>query len=135
MTTFQLNRIDPFEVTRNLYFESMHSHREYCVFDDADILGHDQFHFLQAGYQYNCKLGIFGDIDEAGEAYTVSGYEQIGHMHLVRVTNSVGDVFYFNEFDDASVGSKVHLLARRFDLLAVGDIINDRSLEGILAAD
>ena len=56
---------------------------------------------------------------------------KIANMQLVRVRNNSGDIFYIPDSLENGVQSSVRINIRRYDLLAVGEIINDRSLEGI----
>lgn len=56
---------------------------------------------------------------------------KIANMQLVRVRNNSGDIFYIPDSLENEVQSSVSINIRRYDLLAVGEIINDRSLEGI----
>lgn len=112
-----------------IYFlESESSHIEYTVFDDSDIIGNDQFAFLKAGHKYDCKVGIFGDIDPLGDEFTVLGQEKIGLMNLTKITNATGDIFFFGTGDKLPAGQQMHVKIRRYDLLSVDGIINDRSL-------
>lgn len=57
--------------------------------------------------------------------------EKITNMQLVRVRNNSGDIFYIPDSLENGVQSSVRINIRRYDLLAVGEIINDRSLEEI----
>lgn len=56
---------------------------------------------------------------------------KIANMQLVRIRNNSGDIFYIPDSLENEVQSSVRINIRRYDLLAVGEIINDRSLEGI----
>lgn len=56
---------------------------------------------------------------------------KIANMQLVRVRNNSGDIFYIPDSLENRAQSSVSINIRRYDLLAVGEIINDRSLKGI----
>ena len=57
--------------------------------------------------------------------------EKIANMKLVSVRNNSGDIFYIPDSLENVMQSSVKINIRRYDLLAVGEIINDRSLERI----
>lgn len=125
---YKVINIKNYEFTRDIILESTSSKQEYTTFDDSDLIGTDQFSFIHVQGIYNCKLGILGDISLQGEQYSVLSREQIGKMSLVKVSNSYGDYFYFPDDPQIEVGNKILLDVKRYDLLSVDDVINDRTL-------
>lgn len=128
---YRVNEIISYAVTRDLVLRSELTDKEYVVFDDSDVLGKKQFSFLKIGDTYQCKIGIFGEVDSNGSEFEVLNKEKIANMKLVRVKNNSGDIFYIPDSPENVMQSSVKINIRRYDLLAVGEIINDRSLEGI----
>lgn len=124
----KVNKITEYQVTRDVFFESEKTHTVYKVFDDSDILGDDQFSFLEIGNKYDCKIGIFGELDSLGLPFVVLDREKIGTMDTLKIKNKVGDIFYCMYEKDLVENSEIHLNVRRYDLLSVGDIINDRNI-------
>ncbi len=49
-------------------------------------------------------------------------------MNLFRVANSDGDNFYLPATTDVKIGSQIKLIVKRYDLLSVNNVINDRAL-------
>lgn len=120
--------IKNYEFTRDIIVESIESKQTYVAFDDSDLIGNDQFSFVQVQKIYNCKLGIMGNIDSSGETYTILSREHIGKMNLLKVSNSCGDYFYFPANSKVEIGDNIKLIVKRYDLLAVNNVINDRTL-------
>ncbi len=108
--------IKNYEVTRDVVLESASSKQKYTAFDDSDLIGEDQFSFIQVQGMYNCKLGILGDISLQGEQYSTLSREQIGRMNLVKVSNSYGDYFYFPDDPQIEIGKNILLDVKRYDL-------------------
>lgn len=125
---YRVINIKNYEFTRDVIVESVTSKQEYIVFDDADLIGNNQFSFIRIQGIYDCKLGILGDIDSQGEQYSVLSKAEIGKMNLAKVSNSHGDYFYFPDDPVIEVGGKISLDVKRYDLLSVNDVINDRTL-------
>ena len=125
---YKVINIENYEVTRDIILESTFSKHRYTAFDDSDLIGTDQFSFIRAQEMYNCKLGILGDISSQGEQYSVLSREQIGKINLVKFSNSYGDYFYFPEDPQIEIGKNILLDVKRYDLLAVDEMINDRTL-------
>ena len=49
-------------------------------------------------------------------------------MNLLNVSNLDGDKFYFPATTDIKIGSQIKLNIKRYDLLSIDNIINDRML-------
>lgn len=125
---YKVVAIKDYEFTRDITVESQKSKQKYTAFDDSDLIGTDQFSFARKQGVYDCKLGILGKVSSAGEPFTVLSRERVGKMNLLKVSNSAGDNFYFPAPADVKVGSQIKLNVERYDLLAVNDVINDRTL-------
>ncbi|KRM19801.1 hypothetical protein FC40_GL001320 [Ligilactobacillus hayakitensis DSM 18933 = JCM 14209] len=129
---YKLKEIKNYQVTRDLIFESENTGITYTVFDDADITGTNQFSFVRKGKKYHCKFKIFGEINQNGEKFTVEGKrENIGHMKVNKLRNKDGDEFYFHLSEDYN-SKTVKIDVRRLDLIAVNDVIHDRSIEAFV---
>ena len=128
---YRVREIEQFDVTRNLVLQSLNSGREYLVFDDSDILGDNQFSFMKRDGEYECSIGIFGELAPTGEEFRVTGHATIGHMKLIQLQSGMGDRFYLPQSQEAAKSRTIHVTVLRYDLLAVAGEINDRSIEGI----
>ena len=53
---------------------------------------------------------------------------KIHKMNLLKVSNLDGDKFYFPATTDIKIGSQIKLNIKRYDLLSIDNIINDRML-------
>ena len=49
-------------------------------------------------------------------------------MNLLKVSNLDGDKFYFPATPDVKIGGQIKLNVKRYDLLSIDNIINDRML-------
>ena len=77
---------------------------------------------------YDCKLGILGEVNSSGETFDVLSRKKIGKMNLLKVSNLDGDNFYFLATTDMKIGSQIKLNVKRYDLLSVNNIVNNRTL-------
>lgn len=125
---YKVIAIKNYEFTRDIIVESQKSKEQYTVFDDSDLVGTDQFSFARKQEIYDCKLGILGEVSPAGESFNVLSWELVGKMNLLKVSNLAGDNFYFPAPADVKAGSQIKLNVERYDLLAVNDVINDKTL-------
>lgn len=130
---YKLNKIINYEVTRDLILESEESKQEYKVFDDSDILGNNKFDFLEVGKKYQCKINIFGDISDSnnGTKFLVLGKEKVGNRYFEKIANEMGDVFFVPICDFSKTDSIIYVNIRRYDLLAVNNIIYDKSFKKV----
>lgn len=120
--------IKNYEFTRDIVVESQMSKQRYTVFDDSDLVGNDQFSFVREQEIYDCKLGILGEVTPSGETFNVLSKEKIGKMNLLKISNSDGDNFYLPATTNLKIGSQIKLSVKRYDLLSVNNVINDRTL-------
>ena len=49
-------------------------------------------------------------------------------MNLLKISNSDGDNFYLSAATNLKIGSQIKLSIKRYDLLSVNNVINDRTL-------
>ena len=122
---FKLMEIKEDFVTRNLIFKSEISGKCYDVFDDSMLIGDDQFDFLKEHNNYDCKFSILGDLSHKGELFECCGTEKIGKKSFIKVKNNNNDYFYFFTSENI-LSDRIRINVLRYDLLAVGKIINDR---------
>lgn len=125
---YKVVAIRNYEFTRDIIVESQNSKQQYTAFDDSDLIGNDQFFFVKEQEIYDCKLGILGEANLSGETFDVLSKETVGKMNLLKVSNSDGDNFYLPATADIKIGSQIKLNVKRYDLLSVNNIINDRTL-------
>lgn len=125
---YKVVAIKNYEFTRDIIVESQNSKQQYTAFDDSDLIGNDQFSFVKEQEIYDCKLGILGEANPSGETFDVLSKEKVGKMNLLKVSNSDGDNFYLPATEDIKIGSQIKLNVKRYDLLSVNNIINDRTL-------
>lgn len=125
---YKVIAIKTYEFTRDIIVESQKSKQQYTAFDDSDLIGNDQFSFVKEQKIYDCKLGILGEVNPLGETFNILSSEQVGKMNLLRVSNSDGDNFYLPATTDVKIGSQITLNVKRYDLLSVNNVINDRTL-------
>ncbi|MEO5284043.1 hypothetical protein [Limosilactobacillus allomucosae] len=125
---YKVITIKNYEFTRDIIVESQNSKQQYTAFDDSDLIGNDQFSFVKEQEVCDCKLGILGEVNPSGETFDVLSKEKIGKMNLLKVLNSDGDNFYLPATADIKIGSQIKLNVKRYDLLSVNNIINDRTL-------
>lgn len=126
---FYLKEIIKYGVTRDLLLESTESKKVYTVFDDSDLMPDNVFDFLKVGNVYDCKIGILADVDENGTPFKVISREKIGKMKVMKIQNEVGDLFYIWDLKSVKTSTTVFIKVIRYDLLAVGNIIHDRTIE------
>lgn len=125
---YKVIAIKKYEFTRDIIVESQKSKQQYTVFDDSDLIGNDQFSFVKDQVVYDCKIGILGEADPSGEVFNVLSREQVGKMDLLKVSSSDGDNFYLPNTTDVKIGSQIKLSVKRYDLLSVNNVINDRTV-------
>lgn len=125
---YKVVAIKDYEFTRDITVESQKSKQQYTAFDDSDLIGTDQFSFVKEQELYDCKLGILGKVSSSGEPFNVLLRELVGKMNLLKVSNSAGDNFYLPATPGIEIGNQIKLSVERYDLLAVNDVINDRTL-------
>ena len=125
---YKVITIKNYEFTRDIIVESQKSKQQYIVFDDSDLVGNDQFSFVREQEIYDCKLGILGEVTSSGKTFNVLSKEKIGKMNLLKISNSDGDNFYLSAATNLKIGSQIKLSIKRYDLLSVNNVINDRTL-------
>lgn len=125
---YKVVAIRNYEFTRDIIVESQNSKQQYKAFDDSDLIGNDQFSFVKEKEIYDCKLGILGETNPSGEIFDVLSREKVGKMNLLKVSNLDGDNFYLSATTDVKIGSQIKLNVKRYDLLSVNDIVNNRTL-------
>lgn len=125
---YKVIAIKEYEFTRDIIVESQKSKQQYTVFDDSDLIGNDQFSFMKEQEIYDCKIGILYEENHSGKNFYVLSREKVGKMNLFRVSNSDGDNFYLPATTDVKIGSQINLIVKRYDLLSVNNVINDRVL-------
>lgn len=125
---YKVITIKNYEFTRDIIVESKKSKQQYIVFDDSDLVGNDQFSFVREQEIYDCKLGILGEVTPSGKTFNVLSKEKIGKMNLLKISNSDGDNFYLSAATNLKIGSQIKLSIKRYDLLSVNNVINDRTL-------
>ncbi|MGM9905813.1 hypothetical protein [Lactobacillus sp.] len=125
---YKVIAIKEYEFTRDIIVESQKSKQQYTVFDDSDLIGNDQFSFVKEQEIYDCKIGILYEENHSGKTFYVLSREKVGKMNLFRVSNSDGDNFYLPATTDVKIGSQINLIVKRYDLLSVNNVINDRVL-------
>ncbi len=125
---YKVIAIKKYEFTRDIIVESQESKQQYTVFDDSDLIGNDQFSFMKEQEIYDCKIGILYEVNRSGEKFYVLSREKVGKMNLFKVSNSDGDNFYLPATTDVKIGSQINLIVKRYDLLSVNNVINDRTL-------
>ena len=125
---YKVIAIKEYEFTRDIIVESQKSKQQYTVFDDSDLIGNDQFSFVKEQEIYDCKIGILYEVNRSGKIFYVLSQEKVGKMNLFKVSNSDGDNFYLPSTTDVKIGSQINLIVKRYDLLSVNNVINDRTL-------
>ena len=125
---YKVIAIKEYEFTRDIIVESQKSKQQYTVFDDSDLIGNDQFSFVKEQEIYDCKIGILYEVNRSGKIFYVLSREKVGKMNLFKVSNSDGDNFYLLATTDIKIGSQIKLIVKRYDLLSVNNVINDRAL-------
>ena len=125
---YKVIAIKEYEFTRDIIAESQKSKQQYTVFDDSDLIGNDQFSFVKEQEIYDCKIGILYEVNRSGKIFYVLSREKVGKMNLFKVSNSDGDNFYLPATTDVKIGSQINLIVKRYDLLSVNNVINDRTL-------
>ncbi|MCI5943058.1 MAG: hypothetical protein MRZ40_10885 [Ligilactobacillus animalis] len=125
---YKVVAIRNYEFTRDIIVESQNSKQQYIAFDDAVLIGNDQFSFMKEQEIYDCKLGILGEVNLSGEIFTVLSREKVGKMNLLKASNLDGNKFYLPATADVKIGSQIKLNVKRYDLLAVNSIINAKTL-------
>lgn len=125
---YKVIAIKEYEFTRDIIVESQKSKQQYTVFDDSDLIGNDQFSFVKEQEIYDCKIGILYEVNRSGKIFYVLSREKVGKMNLFKVSNSDGDNFYLPATTDIKIGSQINLIVKRYDLLSVNNVINDRTL-------
>lgn len=125
---YKVIAIKEYEFTRDIIVESQKSKQQYTVFDDSDLIGNNQFSFVKEQEIYDCKIGILYEVNRSGKIFYVLSREKVGKMNLFKVSNSDGDNFYLPATTDVKIGSQINLIVKRYDLLSVNNVINDRTL-------
>ncbi|MDO4903307.1 MAG: hypothetical protein Q3959_03485 [Limosilactobacillus sp.] len=118
---YKLVEIIPYEVTRDLVLEG---DKRITVFDDTDVRGGDAFAFVKVGEQYDCKIGVLGDLDPAGSRFKVAGTAQLGCYQVTRIVDEDGCEFYLEPVGEAVDGDEVWIKVERYDLLQVNDVVH-----------
>lgn len=125
---YKVVAIRNYEFTRDIIVESQNSKQQYTAFDDSDLIGNDQFSFVKEQGIYDCKIGMLYEVNHSGKTFYVLSQEKVGKMNLFKVSNSVDDNFYLPATTDVKIGSQIKLIVKRYDLLSVNNVINDRAL-------
>ena len=125
---YKVIAIKEYEFKLYIIFESQKSKQQYTVFDDSDLIGNDQFSFVKEQEIYDCKIGILYEVNRSGNIFYVLSLEKVGNMNLFKVSNTDGDNFYLPATTDVKIGSQINLIVKRYDLLSVNNVINDRTL-------
>lgn len=136
---YKLEKIDQFEITRNLILKRLSDHTILTVFDDTDITGHDDFKFMQVGKNYKCKISIYAEPWEKHPAhsieekdYEILGKEKIAGYEWLKLYDEEHNTFYIDHIlYKYQKNGFIKLAPLRYDMLEVNGIERTYDLEDV----
>lgn len=126
----KLVKIFPAMATRRVELVNCDTGTTDICFDDAALMGWNNFEFMEIGKSYNCKIVFFGDFvcektERSIEPKILNPDVLIGNCHFYEV--SVGkDIYYIIHPKDKSNTITPFYEYTRKDLAQVDGVVNEK---------
>ena len=124
---YKLLSIEESVVTRNLDLININTSTIDSCFDDSAVTSFKNFDFMEINEVYDCKIYLFGEIDDSGEKLTYIKDVTIGNRDISEVSNEKGDVYYIDKISTIEFSNKEKLLNYKYtrkDIVQVNDIVH-----------
>lgn len=124
---YKLLSIEESVATRNLELESLDTATIDVCFDDSAVTSFKNFDFMKINEEYNCKIYLFGELDDSGEKFQYIRDVKVGRKVLSEVINKKGDLYYLNKISASESLSKQKMLSYKYtrkDLVQVNNIVH-----------
>lgn len=128
---YKLISIDEAMMTRDILIQNLETETKDLCFDDSALKSNNNFEFMVTGNVYNCKIRLFGvmDNDKNHDRVVLCKILEknilIGDMKYARVLVNK-DIYYISQNDIISVLDQKEILFRisRKDIIQVNDTIH-----------
>ena len=122
----RVEKIDKAQVTRFFKLKNLETQTQDVCFDDSDVFDENDFSFMKIGEEYNCKILLFGKLDESGEVFEQIGTSTIGNKIYVKLRNQKGDVYYIGKkkIPHVQKGAIVKIVYTRKDIIQVNEVLH-----------
>ena len=124
---YKLLSIGASVATRNLELENLDTATIDVCFDDSAVTSFKNFDFMKINESYNCKIYLFGELDDSGEKFKYIKDVTVGRKVLSEVINGKGDLYYVNKISASECLSKQKMLSYKYtrkDLVQVNNIVH-----------
>ncbi|MBF2675825.1 hypothetical protein IBB80_11250 [Listeria marthii] len=124
---YKLISIEESVATRNLELINLNTSTIDLCFDDSAVTSFKNFDFMEINEVYDCKIYLFGKLDNSGENLTYIKDVIIGSRNVSEVSNDKGDIYYIDKISTIKFPSKEKLLNYKYtrkDIIQVNDIVH-----------
>jgi hypothetical protein len=124
---YKLLSVEESIATRILKLINLNTSTIDLCFDDSSVTSFKNFNFMEINEVYDCKIYLFGEIDDSGEKLTYIRDITIGNRDVSEVSNKKGDIYYIDKISTSEFSSKEKLLIYKYtrkDIIQVNDIIH-----------
>ncbi|MGX7047948.1 hypothetical protein RU86_GL000622 [Lactococcus piscium] len=113
--------------TRNLELMNLNTSTIDLCFDDSAVTSFKNFDFMEINEVYDCKIYLFGELDDSGEHLKYIKDVTIGSKDVSEVSNDKGDVYYIDKISTIDFSYKEKLLNYKYtrkDIIEVNDVVH-----------
>lgn len=124
---YKLLSIEESSATRNLELENLNSGTIDLCFDDSSVTSYENFEFMKINEVYDCKIYLFGKLDEDGEELHYIKDIKVGTKALSEVSNKNGDIYYIDKNSTNVITSKGKMITYKYtrkDIVKVNNVIH-----------
>lgn len=124
---YKLLFIEESVATRNLELKNLNTDTIDLCFDDAAVTSFENFDFMEINEIYDCKIYLFGELDDAGENLKYIKDVTIGSRYLSEVANEKGDVYYINKIYVSKFINAEKILNYKYtrkDIIQVNNVVH-----------